>query len=331
MVLIVPLLILLIPVWIFVKMCFGVNNFLVSTDTTWSEIVRFKPEIGWKPISSLDNVTYLDAGGDKSSITTGKDGWPGRYQLEESDVVVFGDSFAFGYGSVYRQTYYGLSEEIRIKPVAAPGYNMVQGLLLLKRYREKLNGKLIIWLICLENDLVENIQPYNSMFYNIPYIKQNHSPENWEIVTSHITREKWLFGDETNNTLKFATICTPSMYSDRVMSGCKFLIKEAKIICDVTEAKLMIFTIPDKRQLTVKGNQFLRSRLKKDAGYDEKLPDKLLMKICKDLDIGYQAGMEIINSEDYKINDSHWNKSGNRKLSEFIRGYYKRTSNIRTT
>lgn len=322
--LIVPMLALLLPIWLFVKMCFGVNRLLVSSGTGMDKIIHFEPVIGWKPTAALKDVTYFDVSGDKASITTGNDGWPGDYSIEESDVVVFGDSFAFGYGSEYKNTYYGLPGDIRIKPVAASGYSMVQALILMKKYREKLNGKLVVWLICLENDLAENIQPNNSMFYRTPFVKKHNVTGKWEIVTSHVSEDKWLFGSESNNTLKFATICTPSAYTDKVMSGCRFLIREAKDICDSTGAKLLVFTIPDKKQLTEEGNQHFRSRLNKDAEYDENLPDKRLSEICKEFDISFQAGMELLDSGDYKSRDTHWNKRGNRKISDFMREFYKK-------
>lgn len=327
LVLIIPLLILIFPIWLFVKMCLLVNSLIKSPDKKWNKIVKYEPELGWKPKSSLDNVKYLDPTGDKASITTGKDGWPGNHAFEESDVAVLGDSFAFGFGAYKNQAYYEFSRDIRIKPIAAPGYNMVHGLLLLKKYREKLRGKLIIWLICLENDLAENIQPYNSMFYRIPFIKMNNSVGHWEIVTSHISNKKWLFGDQTYNGEKFASICSNTPYSGKVFSGCRYLLEEAKKICESINSDLLVFTIPNKKIFTQQGIEAITHKQENKLKFDKNLPDKKFDRICSDLDIDFYSGSRLLNLSDYKARDPHWNKWGNKKMSEFINSeWHKRSS-----
>ncbi|CAN5384510.1 hypothetical protein BH23BAC3_BH23BAC3_24570 [soil metagenome] len=329
LILIVPLLILLVPIWLFVSLCKSLNRLMVSTDTTWDKIIQFEPGLGWKPIPNLKKTEYYDEIGDKGSVTTGEEGWPGTYKIEDSEIVVFGDSFAFGFGSECSDTYYSNSNNLRIKPIAAPGYNMVQGLMLMKKYREKLNDKLIVWLICLENDLVENLAPYNGMKYTVPYLKKNKENK-WEIEDSHVTKEKWLYGEKNSYTsLKFATICTSSEYSDRAFSACKYLIEEAKTVCDSVNSELVLFTIPDKRLLTQQGIIMLKRYLDNDSTFNKDYPDLCLGKICEELKVTHLPGLKYLEVNDYKVRDPHWNKMGNSKLSTILNDYFESNFSIK--
>jgi hypothetical protein len=62
----------------------------------WDQVIEFETTIGWKPKRNL-NIHYLARGDDICHIRTDSQGWPGKTTLAESAMVVFGDSFAFGY------------------------------------------------------------------------------------------------------------------------------------------------------------------------------------------------------------------------------------------
>lgn len=323
LILLIPMLFIIIPVWLFVFLCFALHKRWISSATTWEHIVRYDAHIGWKPRPNLSNVYYLDISGDLGSITTDQEGWPCSYAIEDSDIVVFGDSFAFGYGTEIENSYFGMNKEIRIKPISSAGYNMVQELLLMKQYRNRLKGKLIIWFICMENDLSENLRFENSRYYTSPFVTYNDTNHSWETVTSHLQPDKWLYGEiKSHNTLRFATICTPSAYSDRVFSACEYLIQEGKEICDSVGAKMLIFTIPDKKQLSKDGIKQFTNRLASDSEFDPDLPDVKFNEICSRLNISFISGKSQLNIDDYKINDSHWNKKGHKKVSGLLVDFY---------
>jgi hypothetical protein len=323
LVFIIPVLVIVLPIWLFVSLCKLINHRLVSSNTIWQQIIQFAPDIGWKPIGGLSNTYYSDPSGDIGSITTGADGWPGQISIAESDIVVFGDSFAFGYGSLYENAYYNQAENLRIKPVASPGYNMVQPVQLMKEYRDQLKGKLVLWFICLENDLAENIRMDNSVHYTAPFISKNGERNNWDIITSHVQSMKWLYSEKkSHNSLRYAKLSTDSTYSERIFEASEFLIKEAKGICQSTGAALMILTIPDKRQLTQNGIGEFTRRLNRDDSYNVDLPDRKINEICMKLDIPLIKGKEHLTINDYKIRDGHWNKKGNQKIARLIEEFY---------
>lgn len=324
LILLIPMLFIIFPVWLFVFLCVALHKRWISSATSWEHIVKYDPHIGWKPRPNLNKVYYLDHVGDRGSIITDQEGWPCKYNIEDSDIVVFGDSFAFGYGSEIENTYFGMNKEIRIKPISAAGYNMVQELLLMKQYRNRLKDKLVIWFICLENDLSENLRFENSRYYTSPFVRINNTNHSWEMVTSHLQPDKWLYGEiKSNNTLRFATICTPSAYSDRVFSACEYLIQQGKEICDSVGAEMLIFTIPDKKQLSKDGIMQFTNRLPPDSEFDPDFPDAKIKEICNRLNISFLSGKSHLNIEDYKINDSHWNKKGNKKVSGLLVDFYK--------
>jgi len=321
----IPLLFIIFPVWLFVFLCVSLDRRIVSSSFPWQHLIKYDPHIGWKPKPNLKKVYYVNHVGDRGSIMTDQEGWPCNYTIEDSDVVVFGDSFAYGYGSEYENTYYRLNNKIRIKPIGTAGYNMVQELLLMKEYRKRLKGKLVIWFICMENDLSENLTFSNARYYTSPFVRINEMNQSWETVTSHLQSDRWLYGEtNSHNTLRFATICTPSAYSDRVFSACEYLIQEGKDICHSVGADILIFTIPDKKQLSIEGIKRFTIRLSTDTEFDADIPDKQIKAICDRLNISCVTGKSHLTLDDYKINDSHWNKRGNQKVSELIFEYHQK-------
>jgi len=325
LILLIPFLLIILPVWLFVFLCVTLDRRIVSSSLPWQHLIKYDPQIGWKPLPSLEKVYYVNHVGDRGSIMTDQDGWPCNYTIEDSDIVVFGDSFAYGYGSEYENTYYRLNKDIRIKPIGTAGYNMVQVLLLMKHFSSRLKGKLVIWFICLENDLSENLMFNNSRYYTSPFVRINGQNQSWETVISHMQSDRWLYGEtKSHNTLRFATICTPSAYSDRVFSACEHLIQEGKDLCRSAGADILIFTIPDKKQLSITGIKEFTKRLNSDSEFDSELPDKKIKDICDRLNISCLSGIEHLTPDDYKINDSHWNKRGNQKVSDLIFDYYQK-------
>jgi hypothetical protein len=323
LVILIPLMILAFPAWIFVSLCVTLEKKFISSGTSWEDIIKYEPVIGWKPKPNLNDVLYFDPSGDRGSISTDDYGWPGRNSIIDSDIVVFGDSFAFGFGSDFKKTYYKFNDSVIIKPIACPGYNMVQDLLLMKRYAEKLKGKLVVLFICMDNDFADNLKYCQSQHYANPFVKMNYEKQEWEIVTSHVQRTKWLYGEKkSHNSLRFANLCIPSAYADRVFSACEYVIQEAKKACDAAGAELLVFTIPDKRQLTKSGMNEFKKQLKSDLTLDPDLPDSKIEQICNKLNLSFLSGKNHLTINDYKVRDSHWNERGNEKVGALIHNFY---------
>src|SRR5690554_3586360 len=93
LILVIPLFVLFVPIWIFCLAVNVISSVVRRRGSSWSEILRFEPEIGWRPRPNL-NTVYVDRVGDSCTIQTDSEGWPGSCSVEESDVVAVGDSFA---------------------------------------------------------------------------------------------------------------------------------------------------------------------------------------------------------------------------------------------
>jgi hypothetical protein len=61
----------------------------------WDELIEFEPHVGWKPRA---NVRSHHLAEDVYQVATDADGWRGSSSVVDSQVVVFGDSFAWGHG-----------------------------------------------------------------------------------------------------------------------------------------------------------------------------------------------------------------------------------------
>lgn len=327
--LVAPVFVLLVPVWIFCLLANGIGALFARRGASWSQILQFEPEIGWKPRPNLNSV-YIDRVGDACTIKTDAEGWPGKHPIEESDVVVIGDSFAFGYGSAISRAYYAMTTGCRIKPIGAPGYNMVQELMLMKQNASCLKGKLVVWFACIENDLAENLKAYNPRLYTNPFLRKRVDDEDWRIVSEHVQPGGWLYGDGgTSNRVLFAHICTRSEYSDRIFSATEYLIREGKEICRAAGAELLIFSIPYKEQLSREGVKKLKKPLANPEDFDVNYPDKKLADICGRLSLPFIRGASHLTLRDYKIRDGHWSRRGNLKVGRMIESYYCENSSER--
>lgn len=330
LVLISPLLLLLVPFWTFAVLLNFVQAMLTKRHMPWGRIMQFEPEIGWKPRPNL-NTLYLDRIGDSCSIETDAEGWPGPHSLEESDTVAIGDSFAFGYGSKTKAAYYSHMNGCRIKAISAPGYSMVQEVMLMRQYSHRLKGKLVVWFICVENDLADNVKAYKpKLGYTNPFVRRKNGSGEWEIASDHVRSNKWLFVDEkAGNKLLYSTLCTPSACSERIFSASEFLIREAKKICDDCGAELAVFLIPYKDMLTEAGQRRFRKLLKNKKAFDPGYPEQTLTNICRSLSIPTIAEASKLTPEDYKVRDGHWNRHGNRKVARVLAEYHQKRAAVK--
>lgn len=193
-ILVLPIALIALSKWGLVKIVHLLTLWLEPRYISWDQVFHFDPHIGWKPKPNLDTYS-LARWDDVYHILTDQDGWPGNSPIDESDVIVFGDSFAFGYGIDSNKSYLHLNPRLRIKAIACPGYNMVQELLLMRQYSDKLKNKLVLWFIYLENDIYDNLMPWAMGCYRTPFLRQTKDMEGWEIVTNHLNPDPWKHGD----------------------------------------------------------------------------------------------------------------------------------------
>jgi hypothetical protein len=277
----------------------------------WPELFDFHARLGWTVKSNFSGHC-LEERDDVFRVSTGPDGWPGTRTISESRVVVIGDSHAFGYGVDTHRAFFAINPEVPIKAVGAPGYNMVQEILVMKELAPSLKGKTVVWFVYFGNDLYDNLSPEMDG-YRTPFVTQDIGG-NWAIMTKHLHPSKWSCSAGRQGRQRFRIperLFRKSFLADRAFSACEFLIARGRDICDRASAELIIVTIPTAAMLepspSVHGESI-------DAEY----PDKQIRVICEKLGVRLVCLKDVLTRNDYKRWDEHWNERGHRKVARAI-------------
>lgn len=323
MLLAVPVLVLAVPLFVVSFLTRRIAYRLEPQVMVWGQLIEFCPTIGWKPKPHLDGYALAD---DVFYLTTDADGWRGKTSIDESEVVIFGDSHAFGH-SADDQYYFGnLSGAARIKAIGANGYNLVQELLWMRELSPKLRNKLVVWFIFSGNDLLDNIEP-SMHHYRAPFVREVKGACQWEIVTEHVNATPWplvsLRYRQTNYDRLIQT-CSPTSVARRAFSACRFLLAQGAEVCKRAGARLVIMTIPDPLQLSQQGLDLLCKYGGDPKLLDLDLPDKEIRAICNTLGLPMIVGKEYLAAEDYKKYDDHWNERGHRRMAALLNELYDR-------
>lgn len=283
----------------------------------WREMIEFCPRIGWRPRPNLDVHGLAD---EIFRATTDSRGWRGRGEVGDSDMVVFGDSFAFGYG-VNDADFFAARTVPRIKAVGAPGYNMIQELLLMREMAPDFRGKPVVWFVYHGNDLFENLVP-NLWEYRMPFAKGGNGA--WEIVTAHLRREPWPIVSEPQYFRRLAEMCCAGPESDRAYDACRYLLAQGRDLCASIGSVLAVVTVPDIYQMRDDRLRRLRQLAPDVDSFDPLRPDRAIGGICRDLQLPFVALMDHLGPKDYKPVDSHWNEQGHRRVGRVLDGLHER-------
>jgi hypothetical protein len=319
---IVPVVLLAFPLIVIATGTRLLANLFEPAHATRDQLIEFDPVFGWKPRPNL-NTYHLMA--DLFRITTDQHGWRGRATIAESELIVFGDSFAAGYGIDDERVFANLTVRPRIKPIGIGGYSMVQELLWMQKLAPLLRGKLVTWFIYLGNDLYDNLSP-ELRGYRKPFVREMRDSTDWEIVSSHITSERWpILPRARRGHIHMATlaeICSDTFLARRAFRASEFLIRAGKRICDEADATLIVLTIPDPHQLSAEGHRYLASLVHSSTALDADAPGRAIEAICGTLDVPYVSGQRFLDLSCYKTNDCHWNERGHRKVAAVLTDLY---------
>jgi hypothetical protein len=284
----------------------------------WKDLIQFDSIVGWKPKPSMRGFCAAD-GADVFYVETDEDGWCGATTLEKSPIVVFGDSYAFGY-AVNRPFFRVLPVEPPIKAIGAPGYNMVQELMLITQFASRLSGKLVVWFIYPGNDLTDNLSPAMTTFgYRMPFLMETDSRGGWRIVTSHIRSDKWFAGARYEWNRKISAVFGKNRFSDRVYAACEFLIDRGQTVCEQAGAKLIVLTIP----WTVQFDPLPWAGVT-DLTIDPDRPEKTIAEICRRLGVEFVSGKTHFTARHYIPGEGHLNEEGHRQLAAILHQLYER-------
>jgi hypothetical protein len=324
---IVPCLVVLSPIFLdagfllaFVSIVRAIARVLEPSFVAWSGLVEFDRTLGWKPRPHVDGH-YLAEHDDVFRIVTDSEGWPGRRTLDESDILVVGDSFAFGYGVDTDRSFAELDPALGIKALAAPGYSMVQPVLLMEQLGPRLRGKLVVWFAYLENDLQDNLAP-EMRKYRAPFVRLDPAAGGWTIVDAHLQPGKWECSNLDARRL-FPKFCVPGPLADRAYSACDYLTGRAARACREAGASLVMVTIPHPMQLTRAGIAGLVALSGHPDECDPKLPDRRIAETCRRHRVPMIAASTHLSRRDYKHREGiHWNHRGHRRVARLLGKVY---------
>jgi hypothetical protein len=320
-VLVIPAAMLLFPFWVVGTLAGVLQRFLEPAPFPWQELIEFYPHMGWKPRANA-SAHALDYGGDTYQFTTDADGWRGRETLDSSDVVVFGDSHAFGCGVDDRHFFADVLEGVRIKAIGAPAYSMVQPVLWMEQLAPHLQGKLVIWLVCLGNDLDDSMHPGLHQ-YRAPFARRRRGSDIWEIVTEHVDSTRWTITSREGSLDSLIEICSSGYTSERVFQAADYLVGRAHDVCASVGARLVVMTIPELSPVALRYLARVLATTEDRTRFDEELPDRMFARICDRRNVSFVALKDHLESPDYLENDFHWNPSGHRRVAELIGRLYR--------
>ena len=292
----------------------------------WPDIFEFDSGLGWKAKPNL-NCFCLDVRDDVFHILTDQQGWPGNQTVENSDMVILGDSHAFGYGVDHQNAFFRLNSGFRMKAIAVPGYNMVQELMVLEELAPKLRHKLVVWFCYVGNDLFDNLSPEMSS-YRAPFLRRSDGSPGWEIVTSHLAAVPWTGSSGRRTLRRTGYPLIPALHSDtalsrRVYSACESLIERGHQVCKSHGAQLVVACIPEP--FTLDPNQIAAARKRypflKDleSGY----PDEKFRTICNKIGVRFIALSDHLKLADYKRSHDHWTERGHRRVAKALQDLYR--------
>jgi hypothetical protein len=286
------------------------------------QLLELVPHLGQRPRAGLDVRARVDnqllLSTDLVRVTTDAEGWRDRtLSLDDADIVVFGDGFAFGNGISDDQLFTRLTGNLRTKSVGAPARSMVDSVLWMERLRRRLAGKLVVWLIYLGNDLGDNLHP-NLGTRRVPYVRQRTG--RWEIHTRHLTGAAWpINGARAGYSSELARFCSEGRESDRALSAARYLIERAAMTCKEAGASLCVMTVPRKSQLEPGGRALLETLSPSPETFDVRRPDRELARWCEELGLSYVALIDHLMAEDYQAGDRlHWRSSGHEKVARLL-------------
>jgi hypothetical protein len=306
---------LVVPFLLVARATSAVARWLSPETTPFQDLVEYVPEIGWRPKPGLA-VHGTDDNGDPFWLTTDADGWRGQASIAESDVIVFGDSFAFGFGADERDFFGAGKQRPRIKGIGAPGYNMVQSLMWMRRLGPQLRGKTVAWLIYSGNDLEDNLNPQMES-YRAPFVRETWDGD-WQIVTAHVGPHPWPFWPRRTNAEGFLELCRPSLLATRAYRACDFLIEAARELSLAHGARLVVITVPDLSPMQTKTFARLLERAPIKE-FDPAEPDRRIRAICARLGVPFIALADSLNEHDYLNRDVHWNRRGHERVAQILR------------
>ena len=317
LVLSLPLLVVWLPILLVSRIVRAVHDRLEPGATPWNELIEFDRDLGWRTASNLDTAARADS---VFRFTTDHEGWRATREFSDSDVIVLGDSFAFGFGvdddAHFANVRLRGGRQPAVKSVGVVAYNLVQEYLLLEQHAQRLAGKTVVWQIYVGNDISENLKPHLGK-YRVPFLQATGDPDEWSVVTSHLKPEPWPWhtGD-AHEMNAHAELCCDTRDAQRAYASTRYLLRRARDLCAEHDAELVVMGVPDRWDFDTAA---LRTYAPDPLSFDPDRPTKQLTSFCDDLGLEFVDLRQHLDRSHYKAADNHWNEAGHRRVAEVVR------------
>jgi hypothetical protein len=291
---------------------------LETTVAHWTELVRFDPEFGCRTMPNLNTHALAETA---YQLSTDSEGWRYAMPLDDADVLVVGDSFAFSTGVDDADGYPRHTGDLRVKGLGSFAYALVHEVLLIERLEARLRGRPVVLLPYLGNDLDCSLRPIYRR-YRMPYVRQRRDGS-WEVRTDHVSSEPFSFWEEPTELIPLARICTPGPKSDRTFGAAAYLLGRARAACERAGSSLTVMPVPHRSQIDPDRIPDLISHSPRPEQCDPRLPDRVLARRCAELGVDYVPLSEHVTAADYNRTDVHWRPSGYRKFGQLLDEHFR--------
>ncbi len=249
--------------------------------------------------------------------------------LNNPDVLIVGDSYAWGWGVEENEGVEKQLEQVtgkKILNMSVPGYGNVQELLTLFAWERRgtLQGKDILLFFC-ANDIQDN---QNTSFGAFPYFVQEansirlHNPTKEAFDTWLQTANDWMIRSPLaqKNILAYYTIAaiknagSKDLYKDYLtddnkLNGADALLQVAgnlQALQTQQQARITLVYVPPYSYYTTG---------KADASLI------LVQQVCKQAGFRFADLSSILTQADYYPLDKHWRASGHQKAAQYLQPF----------
>lgn len=291
---------------------------LETTVADWTELVRYDPEFGSMTMPNLDTHALAET---VYQLSTDSEGWRYAMPLDDADVLVVGDSFAFSTGVDDADGYPRHTGDLRVKGLGTFAFALVHEVLLVEKLEARLRGRPVVLAPYLGNDLDRSLRP-SYRRYRMPYVRQRRDG-GWELRTDHVSPEPFPFWDEPTELIPLARICTPGPEADRAFEAATYLLARAHRACERAGSSLTLMPIPHRSQVDPKRIPDLVRHSPRPEQCDPRLPERVLARRCAELGIDFVPLSDHFTARDYNQVDIHWRASGHRKFGQLLADHFR--------
>ena len=317
-----PALLLTAPFWLVGTVTEWLGEALGRRPLPWDALIEFDPRAGWRPRPNMSTWAG-DLNQDTFRISTDGDGWRGRATLDSAQVVVFGDSFAQGFGVDDRDFFADLPTKVEVKAVGCAGYNMLQSRRWMEAYADRLRGKLVVWLLYLGNDLEDDLNPAVGR-YRQPFLRSSDGGVTWSEVDGHVSPEPWTASSQEGSRAGYVELCRGGYHARRALSAFEYVLGRGADLCSAAGARLVLVTVPELSPVARSEIVVALAEGGSRGAFDEARLEREVARVCGERGVPVVHLRDYLDGRDYLERDYHWNPNGHRKVAGVLEALHRR-------